>query len=186
MSWEAIKKTRGTAAVAPNLADYAQALRTFSWDAARAELDGLPGGRGLNIAHEAVDRHALGPRATRVALRCVGARGVRELRYLDLREQTNRFANALRRLGIGPGDRVFSLLGRVPELYVSALGTLKNRSVFCPLFSAFGPEPLRTRLEEFRSDPAELDRILEAGAARARELGAPTLAEAYRAVGLTH
>jgi tryptophanyl-tRNA synthetase len=46
--------------------------------------------------------------------------------------------------------------------------------------------PLRTRLEEFRRDPAELDRILEAGAARARELGAPTLAEAYRAVGLTH
>jgi tryptophanyl-tRNA synthetase len=46
--------------------------------------------------------------------------------------------------------------------------------------------PLRTRLEEFRRDPAELDRILEAGATRARELGAPTLAEAYRAVGLTH
>jgi tryptophanyl-tRNA synthetase len=44
--------------------------------------------------------------------------------------------------------------------------------------------PLRTRLEEFRRDPAELDRILEAGATRARELGAPTLAEAYRAVGL--
>ena len=45
--------------------------------------------------------------------------------------------------------------------------------------------PLRGRLEEFRSDPAELDRILAAGAERASELGAPTLAAAYGAVGLT-
>ena len=44
--------------------------------------------------------------------------------------------------------------------------------------------PLRARLEEFRKDPAELDRILEAGAERARGLGAPVLAQAYRAVGL--
>jgi tryptophanyl-tRNA synthetase len=44
--------------------------------------------------------------------------------------------------------------------------------------------PLRARLEEFRRDPAELDRILASGAARAAELGAPTLAAAYRAVGL--
>jgi acetyl-CoA synthetase len=48
---------------------------------------------------------------------------------------------------VGKGDRVFALLGRVPELYVAALGTLKNGSVFCPLFSAFGPEPIRARLE---------------------------------------
>jgi tryptophanyl-tRNA synthetase len=45
--------------------------------------------------------------------------------------------------------------------------------------------PLRGRLEEFRRDPAELDRILAAGAERASELGAPTLAAAYDAVGLT-
>ena len=46
--------------------------------------------------------------------------------------------------------------------------------------------PLRTRLERLRADPAELDRILDAGAARARELAAPTLADAYKVVGLTH
>jgi tryptophanyl-tRNA synthetase len=45
-------------------------------------------------------------------------------------------------------------------------------------------EPLRSRLDEFRRDPAELDRLLAQGSARAAELGAPTLAEAYRAVGL--
>ena len=41
---------------------------------------------------------------------------------------------------------MFSLLGRVPELYIAALGTLRNGSVFSPLFSAFGPEPVRTRM----------------------------------------
>jgi tryptophanyl-tRNA synthetase len=45
--------------------------------------------------------------------------------------------------------------------------------------------PLRTRLDEFRRDPAELDRVLAEGAAKARDLAAPTLAEAHRAVGLT-
>jgi tryptophanyl-tRNA synthetase len=46
--------------------------------------------------------------------------------------------------------------------------------------------PLRTRLEELRQNPAELDRLLAEGAAKATQLGAPTLADAYRAVGLSH
>ena len=51
-----------------------------------------------------------------------------------------------RSAGLRKGDRVFSLLGRVPELYIAALGTLKNGSVFSPLFSAFGPEPIKARM----------------------------------------
>ena len=51
----------------------------------------------------------------------------------------------LRALGVGAGERVFALCGRIPELYVAALGTLKHGGVFCPLFSAFGPEPIRQR-----------------------------------------
>ncbi|MGH8833456.1 MAG: acetate--CoA ligase [Actinomycetes bacterium] len=130
-----------------NLADYEWTRSTFSWERVRGDLDGLPGGQGLNIAHEAVDRHAMGPRRDQVALRCLGRKGgTTELSYADLRRQTNRFANLLRRLGVGPQERVFTLLGRVPELYVAALGTLKNTSVLAPLFSAFGPEPVRERL----------------------------------------
>ncbi|HUE78048.1 MAG TPA: tryptophan--tRNA ligase [Sphingomicrobium sp.] len=45
--------------------------------------------------------------------------------------------------------------------------------------------PLRARLEEFRSDPAMLDALLDAGAAKAAELAAPTLEQAYAAVGLS-
>ena len=50
------------------------------------------------------------------------------------------------RSAIDRGERVYSLLGRVPELYIAALGTLKAGCVFCPLFSAFGPEPIRSRM----------------------------------------
>ena len=131
----------------PNLADYATTRAGFSWDAARRLLDHLPGGRGLNIAHEAVDRHAAGSRAARVALRWIGRSGARrEITYRELRADTNRFANALQALGVAPGERVFVLAGRIPELYVAVLGALKARCVVSPLFSQFGPEPLATRL----------------------------------------
>ena len=147
MAWGTVSKSGAKWAVVPNLRDYAEVRAAFSWDQARRELDGLPGGQGLNIAHEAVDRHAAGPLADHLALRWLGKYGaVQDFTYTRLRSLTNRFANVLRALGAGPRDRVYVLAGRIPELYVVALGTLKNRSVFCPLFSAFGPEPVRARL----------------------------------------
>jgi acetyl-CoA synthetase len=132
--------------IAPNLEDYEGFRRTFSWDKARLELAGLPGGKGLNIAHEAVDRHTSGPHAGYTAIRWLGKSGEkRDFTYSDLRFASNKFANVLCNLGLKKGDGVFVLLGRVPELYITALGALKNRNVFCPLFSAFGPEPIKTR-----------------------------------------
>jgi acetyl-CoA synthetase len=129
------------------LPDYSEARASFSWEKARRGLDGLPRGAGLNIAHETVDRHAAGPRAGHVAIRWVDRDGsLREYTYAELRSLTSRFAKALGSLGVQPGDRVFAVTGRIPELYIAALGALKLRAVFCPLFSAYGPEPLRTRL----------------------------------------
>ncbi|MBX3275141.1 MAG: acetate--CoA ligase [Sandaracinaceae bacterium] len=113
---------------------------------AEAGLDGLPGG-GLNIAYEALDRHA----TDRVALRWLAKAGGREdVTYAELRRRSARFANAMASLGLSPGDAVFVLSGRVPELYVTALGALRAQLVFCPLFAAFGPEPIRVRLAEGR------------------------------------
>jgi acetyl-CoA synthetase len=147
MAFAPIRK-QPSSGVAPNLADYERACSSFRWDAARELLDGLPGGRGLNMAYEAADRHARGSRAAKTALRFLGRDAtVRDVSYAELSELSNRFANALRDLGVGKGECVFALAGRIPELYVAALGALKNGSVFCPLFSAFGPEPIRTRLE---------------------------------------
>ncbi len=144
---EVISKQPAAGRCPPNLRDYASACAQFSWADARAALSGLPGG-GINIAYEAVDRHAAGSRATHVALRWLGQDGTRrDYTYADLRDLSSRFANVLRGLGCGPGSRVFVLAGRIPELYVSVLGTLKSGGVSCTLFSAFGPEPIHTRLE---------------------------------------
>jgi len=141
-----IAKTARDLRVEPNLSDYEATRRGYSWDTARDALAGLPGG-GLNIAFEAVDRHASGPLQARTALRFV-SRGAAplDISYGELSRLTSRFANVLRDLGIGKGDRLFVLAGRIPELYVAVLGSLKNGTVVTPLFSAFGPEPIATRM----------------------------------------
>ena len=145
MEWQRIQKRPGDY-VGANLLDYAECARTFSWVQARALLDGLPGG-GLNIAYEAIDRHVLAGRGKKLALRWISRDGqIRDYSYSALGAAANRFANLLVLRGVAKGDRVFSLLGRVPELYVAALGTLKNGSVFSPLFSAFGPQPIEARM----------------------------------------
>jgi acetyl-CoA synthetase len=144
--WPVVAKDPAAFSVPPNLTDYAATCATFTWDQARGALDGLPGG-GLNIAHEAVDRHASGPLRDAEALRFVRPDGsTRSFSYAELAERSSRFAGVLQSLGVGRGERVFSLLGRCPDLFVGVLGTFKNGSVFCPLFSAFGPEPVRQRL----------------------------------------
>ncbi|MCI4679665.1 acetate--CoA ligase [Rhodoblastus acidophilus] len=145
MEWRRIRKPPGECRDA-NLVDYEEGVREFSWDKARGQLDGLPGG-GLNIAHEAVDRHIVAGHGEKHALRWIGRDDqIRDFTYSALGAAINGFANVLARRGVSKGDRVFSLLGRVPELYVVALGTLKNGSVFSPLFSAFGPEPIKARM----------------------------------------
>ena len=147
MEFTPIKKDPSRMVIPPNLLDYEVCRATFSWEAVRTELNGLPDSRGLNIAHEAVDRHAAGALRERVALRWLGKNGATvDLTYDALRAESNRFANLLATLGLAAGERVFCLAGRIPELYVAALGTMKNRNVFCPLFSAFGPEPISQRL----------------------------------------
>jgi acetyl-CoA synthetase len=144
--WSAIRKVEAVAGLTPNLSNYETACRSFSWRQARGELDGLSGG-GLNIAFEAADRHVARGRGEHPAIIWIGKNNaVRTYSYADLVVASNRFANVLKDLGVGRGDRVFALAGRIPELYVAALATWKTGGVFCPLFSAFGPDPIRQRM----------------------------------------
>ncbi|NVK41859.1 MAG: acetate--CoA ligase [Oceanospirillaceae bacterium] len=146
-SFDAITKKPASPDRLPNLQDYSNLVATFDLAQARRFVDGLPGG-GLNIAHEAVDRHVQAGRGDKIALRWLGKSGeAREYSYRQLMTDSNRFAAVLSHLGIGRGERVFSLCGRLPALYTAVLGTLKNGSVFSPLFAAFGPEPVRSRME---------------------------------------
>ena len=132
--------------VRPNLEEYAGLAKSFSWQQLRGELDGLPGG-GLNLAHEAIDRHARSHRADRVALYWEGTGGEEETyTFAQLKELTDKFANVLTGLGVVKGDRVFLFMGRIPELYVAFFAILKVGAIAGPLFSAFGPDPVKDRL----------------------------------------
>ena len=157
MPYETIDKPPAAAmAVTPNLADYEAQRAAFSWPELAKELDGLPGGpstlrpgsgQGLNIAYEAVDRHLKGDRRDKAAILWEGKNGEREsYSFADVARLSNKWANALRALGVQKGDRVFVFLDRIPELYVAVFGALKVGAVIGPLFSAFGPDAVRDRL----------------------------------------
>lgn len=110
-------------------------------------LTGLPDG-AINIGFEAVDRHVEQGHGEQPAMIFLSKDGARDtLSYRDLAAMSSRFANLLYDHGQTKGARVFVAMGRRPELYAAALGTLKAGMVFTPLFAAFGPEPIRTRME---------------------------------------
>src|SRR3990170_3889834 len=138
-TWEDMK-------VKPNLAAIDGETGTAVWDDIQQELDWLPGGL-INIAHECVDRHACGKGQDKPAILWEGKNGEQETyTFGRLKEESNRFANVLKGLGIKKGDRVFMFMERVPELYIAIFGALKVGAVVGPLFSAFGPDPVRDRL----------------------------------------
>ena len=146
-----IHKGVGDLKLTPNFTDYETTRESFTWSQVPDLCAGM-GGAGCNIAYAAVDRHAEGPHADRTALRFIADDPdaaelvTHDISYAELGRLTRRFTNVLRGLGIGKGDRVFVIMGRVPELYISMLGALRNGSVVSPLFSAFGPEPIATRV----------------------------------------
>jgi len=142
---EEIIKRPETWRVAPHLRDYTATVAGFSWSRVVEEVSG-PSGH-VNIAHRCLDAQIAAGRGARPALRFLAAGAPPlELRYDELAVAARRFASVLERLGIARGEPVATLLGRTPELYVTALGTLKAGAMFNPLFSAFGPEPVKARL----------------------------------------
>lgn len=142
-----IKKSPLSTGLSPNLTDYTGCYADFQWQQAQEFVSGLAGG-GVNIAYEAVDRHRENGLAEKTAIRWISKRDkIIDFNYRELAQQSSRFASVLQTLGLVPGARVYSLLGRVPELYITALGTLKAGCLITPLFSAFGPQPIRSRME---------------------------------------
>ncbi|MBU8906256.1 AMP-binding protein [Desertibacillus haloalkaliphilus] len=99
------------------------------------------------MGHECCDRWANDP--NRIAIFWEDAEGNKQTwTYKLLKEQTNRMANALKRLGIQKGDRVAGLLGKEMELIVTVIATWKIGAVYVPLFTAFGPEAITYRLKD--------------------------------------
>ena len=142
-----VKPSPDQMAVKPNL-DYDKVRANFSWDDMFKEMDWLPGG-WLNMAHEAIDRHAHGRLRDKLAMIWEGKNGEQETyTFGQLKTLTDKFANVVKSLGVEKGDRVFILMDRIPELYVALFGTLKVGAIAGPLSSAFGPDPVKDRLQD--------------------------------------
>ena len=124
--------------------DYHVAYREFSLPALERET--LHGSLtdGINAACECCDRWA---DDGRVALNWIGKDfAERTITFATLRDQSSRFANLLRSRGIEQGDVVGGLLPRIPELLVVALGTWRVGAIYQPLFTAFGPSAIASRV----------------------------------------
>lgn len=149
MAYEPIRKPNvDSITPKPNLFDYQTIRDSFSWSDIDKELDWLDGG-ALNIAHEVIDRHTKTALRDKVALYWESKDGdSHTFTFNDLKKLTNRFANVLTGLGVKKGDRVFTYLDRTPELYISLLGGLKAGAVVGPLFSAFGPDAVKDRMQD--------------------------------------
>lgn len=121
------------------------------WSLAEKELelkkDGL-----LNIGWLCSDRICNAGKGQSTALRFERYDGYkRNYSFDDLRVSGNTFGGFLNYLGIKDGDRICLYLDRIPELYFAFLGILKTGAIVQPLFSAFGPEALVTRLNDSRA-----------------------------------
>ncbi|MED1789868.1 acetate--CoA ligase [Brevibacillus laterosporus] len=130
-----------------NLTDYDHIYETFQWEDVEKQFSWYETGK-VNMAYEAIDRHANSEKKDKVAL--VYSDSIREESYTygDLSRLSNRFANVLHDLGVNKGDRVFIFMPRTPELYVSLLGVLKNGAIVGPLFEAFMEAAVRDRLAD--------------------------------------
>jgi acetyl-CoA synthetase len=134
--------------VKANVNDYESTYATFSWDDAKKEIATFAGGK-VNAAYNAIDRHMHDGRRNKVALYCVDKDNKLDLfTFQDMYHLSNRLGNALKGLGIGKGDRVFVYMPRIPEMYVSTIAIAKIGAIVGPLFSAFGPDALRDRLQD--------------------------------------
>ena len=144
MAYDTLRKPNlAEIAVKPNLFNYDQERKNFSWEKVRKELSGLPGG-GLNIAHECLTRHVQGALRAKTAMIWEGIDGKTEkYTFEDFDRLTNRFANVLVSLGIKKGDRVFVFLDRVPELWIAIFGILKCGAVA-------GREPVADRRDHIQ------------------------------------
>jgi acetyl-CoA synthetase len=123
---------------------YADAHRHASSAALWALFDGDRA--ALNIAHECVDRHAV---TDRVAVRVAHADGRDEtITFRELSEWSSRFAHWLAARGIAPGDRVAIMLEPSLAFYAGLFGAIKRGAIAVPLFTLFGPDGVRLRVDD--------------------------------------
>ncbi len=147
-----IRKSKGIDA---NLKDYFKTYKSFSWKSVEKEFDWHKT-KKVNIVHEMIDRHAAGPLKNKVALyfwdptKTTGHPHGRDEKYtfLDLKKESSKFGNVLKKFKIKKGDRIAVYLPRTPELYIAILGIHRIGAIPVPLFEAFMETAVEDRLSD--------------------------------------
>src|SRR5437762_10289412 len=123
--------------------------RVLDWQPPHAKW--FVGGR-INASVNCLDRHVRGPRRNKAALIWEGEPGDRRtLTYFDLYRQVSAFANVLKSLGVGKGDRVAIYLPLIPELAIAMLACARIGAVHNVVFGGFSAESLADRINDARA-----------------------------------
>ncbi|MGR3765377.1 acetate--CoA ligase [Rossellomorea sp. NS-SX7] len=160
MKVEALPVTKGNY----NLESYENTYDTFDWNEVEKEFSWHETGR-VNLAYEAIDRHAESFRKNKVALYYRDPERDDKYTFTDMKKLSNKAGNVLKQYGdVEKGDRVFIFMPRSPELYFSVLGAVKLGAIVGPLFEAFMEGAVRDRLEDSEAKvlittPELLDRV---------------------------
>lgn len=144
MNLEALSAVKGNY----NLKSYDEMYKQFDWKEAEKEFSWSDTGR-VNMAHEAIDRHAASFRKNKVALYYRDGSRKEKYTFKEMKELSNKAGNVLKEYGkVAKGDRVFIFMPRSPELYFAVLGAIKLSAIVGPLFEAFMEGAVRDRLED--------------------------------------
>jgi acetyl-CoA synthetase len=134
---------------AKNLDWFTPWQRVLEWNAPWAKW--FVGGK-LNVTYNCVDRHAHSARRNKAAIIWEGEPGdTRVLTFGMLEREVNRFANALKSLGVVKGDRVAIYMGMVPELAIAMLACAKIGAAHSVVFGGFSAEALRERINDAKA-----------------------------------
>jgi acetyl-CoA synthetase len=139
--WDAVVRDLGVRFTQPytKVRDVSRGLPWPRW---------FEGGR-LNFADNCVDRHLDGGRGEQPAVIWEGDDGrSRALTYRELSHEVNQLANALKRLGVGEGDRVGVFLPMSPEAAIATLAVVRIGAIYTPCFSGYGAQAVASRLQD--------------------------------------
>ncbi len=134
-----------------NIGSYDERVKDFDWSLSEKEL-GYKDGDSINIGWYCSDRNCEMGKADKTALIWEGLGGIeKKYTFDEIRIRSNKFGAFLREIGVKQEDRVCLFMDKIPELYISFLGTLKIGAIAQPLFSAFGDESLHVRLDNAKT-----------------------------------
>ncbi|RLF28867.1 MAG: acyl-CoA synthetase, partial [Thermoplasmata archaeon] len=125
--------------IKPNIENYDNFYKNFRWE--------IP--EYYNFAYDVVDKHAK-ENGDKTALISVDHNGENPIKHTfsDLSGLSNKFANVLKKYGVKKGDRVFIMLPRIPEWYITVLGCMKAEAIFMPTPTLSMPKDIEYRINQ--------------------------------------